>query len=139
MTFAHLVKKYLPVVARVLMGLLFLMTGLNGFLNFLPMPANLPAGLVAFSIAMLNTGYLFQLAMGVQLIVAVMLLLNRYVPLALTLIAPIIVNIICIHWFLDRSGLPMAGFVLVLELYLAWVYRKSFKPMLMAKVTPENQ
>ena len=79
--------RYLPTAGRVLMGLLFLVFGLNGFLNFLPQPKTpMPEGAVAFAEAMMKTGYLFPLIMGTQLIVGVLLLSNRFVPLALALI-----------------------------------------------------
>ncbi|HEY9249715.1 MAG TPA: DoxX family protein, partial [Rariglobus sp.] len=61
---------------------------------------------------------------------------NRFVPLALALFAPFIVNSIAFHVFLERSGLPVAGVFLAFELYLAWAYRAAFRPMLAAKVDP---
>jgi len=61
---------------------------------------------------------------------------NRFVPLALALIAPGIVNIVAFHAFIEPSGAVMAGVVLVLELYLAWAYRKAFLPMLAMRVSP---
>jgi hypothetical protein len=129
------ITRYLPATARVLMGLLFCVTGLNGFLNFLPQTP-MPDGAVAFAGALMKTGYLFQLIMGTQLIVGVLLLTNRFVPLALALIAPIIVNIVAFHVFLAPSGLGLALVVLVLEVYLAWAYRKAFRPMLAMRTTP---
>ena len=129
------VGRYLPAIARVLMGLVFVFFGLNGFLQFLPqMP--MPDGATAFAGALLKTGYLFQLIMGTQLIVGVLLLTNRFVPLALALIAPVVVNIVAFHIFLAPSGLPLALVVLVLEVYLAWAYRNAFRPMLATRVTP---
>jgi hypothetical protein len=68
--------------------------------------------------------------MGTQLIVGLLLLTNRFVPLALALIAPVVVNIVAFHIFLAPSGLPLALVVLVLEVYLAWAYRNAFRPML---------
>jgi uncharacterized membrane protein YphA (DoxX/SURF4 family) len=126
----------LPTVARVLLGLIFLVTGLNGFFNFLPQPTNLPEGAVAFAGALMKTGYLFQLLMSTQLIAAVLLLTNRFVPLALTVLAPIVVNIIAFHLFLQPSGLPLAILVLVLEVYLAWAYRDAYRPMLAVRAWP---
>jgi uncharacterized membrane protein YphA (DoxX/SURF4 family) len=129
--------RFFPHIARILMGLLFTMTGLNGFLNFLPQPKTpMPEGAIAFSTALMNTGYMFPLIMGVQLLVGVLLLTNLFVPLALALIAPIIVGIITFHAFLAPSGMAMAAVVLVLEIYLAWVYRHSFRPMLAVRARP---
>ena len=127
--------RYLPAIVRILMGLIFCVTGLNGFLNFLPQ-APMPEGAVAFIGALMKTGFLFQLIMGTQLIVGLLLVTNRFVPLALALIAPIVVNIIAFHVFLAPSGLPLAVVVLVLEVYLAWAYRNAYRPMLAIRVTP---
>ena len=124
----------LPAGARALLGLLFFVSGLNGFLNFLPQPSTpLPAGATAFAGALMNTGYMFPLIMATQLLVGTLLLLNRFVPLALALLAPFIVNSIAFHIFLEPSGRPMALIVLAFELYLAWTYRRAFRPMLAAR------
>jgi uncharacterized membrane protein YphA (DoxX/SURF4 family) len=128
-------KGYLTATARVLMGLIFVFFGLNGFLNFLP-PMPMPEGAAAFAGALVKTGYLYQLVMGTQLIVGVLLLTNRFVPLALALIAPIVVNIVALHIFLAPSGLPLAIVVLALEVYLAWAYRSAFHAMLTVRATP---
>ena len=129
--------RHLPTVARILMGLPLVVFGLNGFLNFLPQPSTpLPAGAAAFAGALMNSGYMMQLIGATLLIVGVLLVSNRFVPLALALFAPFIVNSIAFHVFLEHSGLPMAAVFLALELYLAWVYRKAYGPMLAARVTP---
>ena len=130
--------RHLPTIARVLLGLLFFVFGLVGLLNLMPPPPpeSLPPKLVAFSTAMMNTGYLFQLVKGTEVLVGALLLLNRFVPFALALIAPVIVNIVAIHAFLAPSGLGMAVVILGLELYLAWSYRSAFRPMLAARVMP---
>ena len=130
------IVRHLPTAGQVLMGLIFFVTGLNGFLNFLPQPSTLPASAVAFAEAMTKTGYLVPLVMGTQLIVAVLLLLNLFVPLALAIIAPIIVNIIAFHVFLEPSGIGSGIVVLVLELYLVWMYRRAYRPMLAMRTTP---
>lgn len=127
--------RYLPGIARVLMGLPLVAFGLNGFLNFIPPPPTpLPEDAAAFLGALAQTGYMVQLIAVTHLLVAVLLLTNRFVPLALALFAPFIVNSIVFHLLLERSGLPMAAAFLVLELYLAWSYRNSFRPMLAARV-----
>ncbi|MBL9188980.1 MAG: DoxX family protein [Opitutaceae bacterium] len=130
--------RFFPAIARVLLGLMFFVFGLNGFLFFIPPPPpdQMPAGLVAFSTAMMNTGYLFQLVKATETLMGALLLLNRFVPLALTILAPVIVNIVAVHVFLAPSGVVMALVILALELYLAWSYRSAFRPMLAARVTP---
>ena len=127
--------KYLAVAARVLMGLLFVVTGLNGFLNFMPQPP-MPEAVTAFLGALKNTGYMLPLIMGTQLMVGVLLVAGVGVPLALALIAPVIVNIVALHAFLEPSGLGLAVVVLALELYLAWAYRSAFAAMLNMRAKP---
>lgn len=131
-------SRHLPTIARVLLGLMFFAFGLNGFLNFIPPPPpeSMPAALVAFSEAMMKTGYLLQLVKGTEVLVGALLLLNRFVPLALTILAPVIVNIVAVHVFLAPSGMGMAMVILGLELYLAWSYRSAFRAMLGARVLP---
>jgi hypothetical protein len=133
---ARPIVRLVPVAMRVLLGLLFFVTGLNGFLNFLPQPATpMPEGALAFAGAMLKTGYLFPMVMGTQLCAGALLLANRFVPLALALLAPIVVNIFAFHAFLAPSGLGIASLVLILEISLAWAYRKAYRPMLAQRTT----
>jgi uncharacterized membrane protein YphA (DoxX/SURF4 family) len=129
--------RYFRMAARVLMGLVFLVFGLNGFLNFIPPPSTPPPeGATAFIGALMKTGYMFPLIMGTQLIVGILLLTNRFVPLALALIAPVVVNIVAFHAFLGPSGLPVAIVILAWEIYLAWAYRETYRPMLAQRATP---
>lgn len=127
--------RHIATAARLLMGLEFFVFGLNGFLHFLPQPpiAGAPAALFG---AFIGSGYLFQLIMGTQLLTGVLLLANRFVPLALAIIAPVIVNIIAFHLFLAPAGMGPGLLALVLELYLAWAYRHTFAPMLSPRATP---
>ena len=135
----HTFTRYLPPIARFLMGLMFFVFGLNGFLHFIPQPKTaMPEGAVAFVGALTNSGYMMAMVSGTQVIVGALLLANRFVPLALALIAPVIVNIIAFHAFLAPSGAGMGAVVLVLEIYLAWAYRKAFLPMLAPRVKPSH-
>ena len=128
--------RYLPCIAGILMGLTFLVFGLNGFLHFIPQPKTMPEGAGAFFGALMKSGYMLPLIFGTQVIVGALLVSNRFVPLALALIAPVIVNIVAFHAFIEPSGAIMAGVVLVLEIYLAWSYRKAYLPMLAMRVKP---
>jgi uncharacterized membrane protein YphA (DoxX/SURF4 family) len=126
-----------PTIARVLLGLMFTVFGLNGFLRFIPEPKTpMPDGAVAFAGALMQTGYMMQLVSGTQLLTGVLLLLNRFVPLALALLAPILVGIITFHIFLAPASIGPGIVVVVLELYLAWAYRNAYRPMLAMRVTP---
>jgi len=129
--------KFLQTAARILLGIAFFTFGLNGFLHFIPEPKTaMPPGMLEFMGAMMKTGYFMPLVFGTQFLVGVLLLINRFVPLALALIAPVIVNIIAFHIFLQPSGIPPGIVVTVLEIYLVWSYRSAYAPMLAAKTLP---
>jgi hypothetical protein len=106
------IMRTVSVIARYLAGVIFLVMGLNGFLNFLHFP---PLGGIAgqFMGALYVSHYLWVI-FAFQVIPGVLLLINRYVPLAVALLAPVIVNILCFHALMAPSGLPMALFVTVL-------------------------
>jgi uncharacterized membrane protein YphA (DoxX/SURF4 family) len=130
-------SRYLPHIARILLGLVFLVFGLNGFLQFIPQPKTaMPENAMAFLGGLMKAGYMLPLISGTQVLVGALLLLNLFVPLALALIAPVIVNIVLFHVFLQPMGMSIAIVVLLLELYLAWAYRSAFRPMLAARSTP---
>jgi len=130
-------KKSLPTVARIALGLVFFVFGANGFLNFLPQPPSPPAA-SAFGAALAATGYMFPLIKTTEVVAGAMLLAGRYVPLALTLLAPIIVNIVAFHVALAPGGLPLAAFVLSAEIALAWFYRDAFRGVLTARSVPRS-
>jgi uncharacterized membrane protein YphA (DoxX/SURF4 family) len=121
--------KKLPTVARLLLGLTFIVFGLNFFLHFLAMPPP-PAGAMALAGAMMQSGYLMQLVHAVEIVAGVLLVAGAFVPLALAVLAPVLVNIVAFHLFLAPAGLGLPLVLLVLEIYLAWAYRDAFAPML---------
>lgn len=124
------VIRHATTVVRVLFGLAFVIFGLNGFLNFIPPPPDpLPAPAMAFAGALVATGYMMPLIGATQLLSGLLLVTNRFVPLALLLLAPFFVNSLCFHLFLERSGLPMALGFAAIELYLAWVHRAAYRPL----------
>ena len=121
---------FLPAVARIVLGLSLLVFGLNAFLNFIPPPPTpLPERAMEFVGALANSGYMLPLIGVTHLLVGTLLVINRWVPLALVVLAPFLVNSVAFHLFLERSGLPMALIFLAVELYLAWVYRDAFRPL----------
>jgi hypothetical protein len=127
--------KHLPTIARIILGLAFTVFGLNFFFHFIPQPAPPPAA-GAFAGAMFATGYIFHLLKVLEVASGLALLANRFVPLALAVLAPIVVNILFFHAFLAPSGLLVPLVILVLELFLAYCYRDAFAPMLKAKTEP---
>jgi hypothetical protein len=118
---------WVPTVARVLLGLVFFVFGLNGFLHFLPQPPP-PARALGFVGGLASAGYFFPLLKGAEVLGGA-LLLGGFVPLALTLLAPIVVNIVAFHAFLAPGNWPVVGLVLVSEVYLAVVHRAAFAPL----------
>lgn len=124
-------------VVRVLMGLAYLVFGLNGFLKFLPEPeVAMPEGAAAFAGALFNSGYMFPLIFCTQTLVGALLVVNRFVPLALVLLAPFLVNALAFHVFLERSGLPVVLVFVALEGFLAWSYRAAYRSLLTARTAP---
>lgn len=117
--------KYVIIIARVLLGLVFVVFGSNAFLHFIPMP-KLEGQAGAFIGALASSGYIYAIAI-LQVVGGLLLLIGaRFVPLGLTLLGPVIVNIILYHIFLDTAGLPMAGCISIFALFLLWVYRFKF-------------
>lgn len=122
-------------IARILLGLAFTVFALNYFVPFLPQPKHeLSPTALGFLGGFVGAGYM-TLIKVIELVAGLALIANRFVPLALALLAPIIVGILTFHARLV-PGLAVPGGILVLELYLAWAYRDAFAPMLRAKVVP---
>ena len=120
--------------ARLLLGAVFTVFGLNGFLGFLPMPA--PEGLAAVFMGGLGaSGYFFPLLKATEVVTGLLLLSNRFVPLALTVLAPIVVNIVAFHLFLAPAGLALPVIITALGVYLAYTEREVFAPVLRARST----
>jgi uncharacterized membrane protein (UPF0136 family) len=118
-------------VARILLGLAFVVFSLNYFVPFLPEQAPPPAAM-PFLGAFVASGFL-ALVKSIELAAGLLLLANRFVPLALALLAPILVGISAFHILLAPSGLPVPLVLVALEVVLAWAYRDAFAPMLHAR------
>jgi hypothetical protein len=127
-----------PHIARYVLGTIFFVFGLNGFLHFLPQPpmSGAPAEFVQ---ALMASGYVLPVLKGSETVAGALLLSNSYVPLALAVLAPAVVGIVGFHVLLAPAGLPIALLVLVLELYLARAYKNAFAPMLEAHTAPSRQ
>ncbi len=116
--------KILTIIARSLLGLTFVVFGLNAFLHFIPMSP--PQGLAGDFMKALFVSHYFYVVAVLQIAGGAICLLGRFVPLGLTLLGPVIVNILLFHVFLDPSGLPLAVVVSALALFLLWTYRRAF-------------
>jgi len=130
--------RYLPLVVRFLVGAIFFVFGLNGFFNFIPMPATPPQRVVPFMTGLMAAGYFFPLLKLTETVCGLLLLTNRFVPLALIVLAPIVVNIAAVHFILDPSGAAMAAFLVMALAYLGWEYRFYFRGVLTARTEPDH-
>ena len=117
--------KILTLIARLLLGLIFVVLGLNGFLNFLSM-GPMPSGLAGQFIGALMLSHYFWVVAALQIAGGALLLVNRFVPLALVLLGPVIVNIILYHVFLNPTGAPLAIVVVILWLIVFYRHRQYF-------------
>jgi hypothetical protein len=120
-------------IARILLGLGFVVFATNYFIPFLPAQDPPPAEALPFLGAFVTSGFL-TLVKVVELGAGLLLLANRFVPLALALLAPVIVGITAFHLLLAPAGIGIALGFLALELFLAWSYRGAFAPMLRGRV-----
>jgi len=126
--------KIAALIARILLGLVFLVFGLNGFLQFIPM-GPLPSGVAGQFLTALFQSHYVLVVSALQLAGGVLLLVNRYVPLALVLLGPVILNIFLYHLLMDRSGLPIAIVVVALWGILAFRHRQYFSGLFVQKTS----
>lgn len=113
-------KAKLPLVAQILLGLVFFAGGLTGLLNLVPPPPDLPEALVTFNTGLMASRYFFPLLKVTETICGLLLLSGFFVPLALVILAPIALNIFLVHAFLAPDGLPLATVIGALLIYLAF-------------------
>ena len=124
--------KVAVVIARILLGLIFVLLGSNAFLKFLPMPPMPPGSARDFLYSLVDSHYVFVVS-GCQVLGGMLLLINRYIPLALTILGAIIVNILCYHIFMMPAGLPLALFTAILWAFLFYRYRQNFTGLFLQK------
>jgi uncharacterized membrane protein YphA (DoxX/SURF4 family) len=117
--------RILALIARLLLGLIFVVFGLNGFLNFMSM-GPMPTGLAGQFIGALFLSHYYWVVAGLQVVGGVLLLVNRFVPLALVLLGPVIVNIVLYHLFLNISGVGLAAVVVILWFIVFYAHRQNF-------------
>jgi putative oxidoreductase len=111
-------------IARILLGLVFTVFGLNGFLHFIPMAP--PEGIAGQFLGALAASNYLYFVFAIQLAGGVLLLINRFVPLALTLLGPVLVNILLFHALMEPKGLPVAVVTAVLWLLVFSGVRGAF-------------
>ncbi len=114
------------------MGLLFIFASITYFFALIT-PPPMEGPIKSFNEGLAASGYFFTLLKVTELICGILLLAGRFVPLALVILAPIIINILMVHIFLDRTGLPVAIFLVLGAIFLAYYHRKAFTPLLTAK------
>ena len=124
--------KIVSTFSRYLMGLIFVFFGLNGFLQFIPMPPI--AGIAGQFVGALFLSHYLVAIMFIQLFAGILLIANRFVPLGLTLLGPVIVNIFFFHAFMDSGGLARAVVVIILWLLVAYSVRSAFAGVLQQRV-----
>ena len=113
-------------IPRILLSLIFLGAGFNGWVVILGFDPVFPTSPKAME---LLTGYLLVLEKSTELVCGLLLLLNFFIPATLAILAPIVVNILLFHIFVDPILLPLAIIVCVLEAYLLWIYRENYKSL----------
>src|SRR5271169_7102241 len=126
------VMRTASVIARYLAGLIFIVMGLNGFLHFIPFPP--PPGVAGQFMGALYVSHYLWVIFAFQVIAGVLLLVNRYVPLAVAVLAPIIVNILTFHVSMAPSGLPLALFVAILLAVIFVDVRPAFAGLFQSRL-----
>lgn len=120
-------------VLRILLGLGFVLAGVNGLFQLSKLPPMTPAA-DAFMAALGVTGYMIPFIKGTEVLVGLLLLSNRFVPLALVVLTPILLNIVALHLFLNPKGLAIGIGLLVMHGFLVWYYRSSYTQLASARV-----
>src|SRR6266699_7048271 len=126
------VMRTASVIARYLAGVIFLVMGLNGFLHFIPFPP--PPGIAGQFMDALYVSHYLWVIFAFQVIAGVLLLVNRYVPLAVAVLAPVLVNILAFHALMAPSGLPLALFVALLWIVMFIEVRPAFTGLFQSRM-----
>jgi len=126
--------KIASTIARYLAGVIFLVMGLNGFLNFIHFPP--PTGIAGQFMGALYISHYLWVIFAFQVIAGALLLVNRFVPLAVAILAPVLVNILTFHVLMAPSGLPMALVVAVLWVLIFIEVRPAFSGLFQSRWQP---
>ncbi|HEY0703255.1 MAG TPA: DoxX family membrane protein [Candidatus Acidoferrales bacterium] len=127
--------KIAVIIARILVGLLFVVFGANTFLNFIPSPP-LPPGAAGQFLASLVSSHYVMVIGAAEILGGLLLLIGRFVPLGLTFLGPVLVNILSYHLLMSRQGLAMASVVVLLWFFLFYAYREYFASLFVMRAQP---
>jgi len=125
--------KIVTAIARYLLGLMFLVFGSNMFLNFIHM-GKMPTGLAGQFSAALFAAHYFYVVGAIMVVSAILLLVNRFVGLGLTLLGPVLFNILTYHLLMDPGGIGMGAFATLLWFLVGWEHRVVFEKLFAARL-----
>jgi len=129
------IKSVSVITARIVLGLIYFVFGLNFFLLFIPMPALANSAADAFMGGLFQSGYFFPMLKGIEVVLGALLLIGFFVPLSLVILMPISINILLFHAFLTPGNTLMGIVIVLVHLYLAWSYRDYYKPLFTPKTS----
>lgn len=127
------IKSNSAVGARIVLGLIYFVFGLNFFLHFIPTPPSSGSVADTFTGGLFQSGYFFPMLKGLEIVLGTLLLIGYFVPLALVVLMPISINILLFHAFLAPDNMVIGIVIMLLQLYLAWTYRDYYKPLFSPK------
>ena len=127
--------KITVLILRSLLGLVYLIFGLNFFFHFIPMPPPGKDAAGAFEGGLFGAGYFFPFMKVIEILSGVFLLINKYTALFVLIIFPVTLNIFLFHAFLEPSGIPMGGIMILINLFLGYAYRKYYTSVFTASPT----
>jgi len=125
--------KIAALIARILLGLIFVVFGLNFFLQFYMPKQVLSKEATAFSMGLFGSGYFFPFLKVLEILSGLFLLINRYTAFFLLVLLPISVNIFLFHSILAPAGAPVAVVIVVLNIFLCVAYIKYYAAVFTAK------
>ncbi len=129
------IKSISAITARIVLGLIYFVFGLNFFFHFIPTPPSSGGVADAFTGGLFQSGYFFPMLKGLEVVFGALLLIGFFVPLALVILAPISINILLFHVFLVPDSTIMGIVIIIVHTYLFWAYRDYYKSLL----SPKNQ
>ena len=129
------IKSISVVTARIVLGLIYFVFGLNFFLHFLPTPPSSGGVADAFVGGLFQSGYFFPMLKSIEVVLGAFLLLGLFVPLSLVILMPVSLNILLFHAFLTPGNATMGIVIVLVHLYLAWSYREHFMPLFNRKAS----